>query len=312
MKKIFIIDGGAGRVISAIPALKKYIRNNPDHDVLISVYGWDAMYWSIPELQDRLITPEVKGTFKNFFYDADEVITPEPYKLPSYFRQEKMLYEAFDEIINNTEDHSDLEPPVLSINENEKKIAKQTISDALQQGKQKTILIQPFGQATEIYPDGSIVDTSSRSLKPEVYLKLVKLLSEKYNLVLMCHEQFYLKEDIYTYKVNVNTRGLVHLVHAADYFVGCDSVGQHIARGLNKPGTVIFGSTFPENTSYPDFFQIIENQKHKVYSPIRLVSTDCNFADRTNENSMDYEDDEIINIAYAITSHLESNINKQA
>ena len=31
-RKVFAIDGGAGRAIAAIPALKKYARNHPDED----------------------------------------------------------------------------------------------------------------------------------------------------------------------------------------------------------------------------------------------------------------------------------------
>jgi len=308
MKKIFMIDGGAGRVIAAIPSLKKYLRNNPDDDIKIFVYGWDAMYWSIPELQNITMPSELKDQFNTYFYDADEVITPEPYRLPSYYRQEVSLVEAFDQIINNTTDHTDIDAPQIKLMQSEKYYGQKLIDEAKQaQGKEKTIVIQPFGRSTDIAPNGKIFDNSSRSMDPVFFLKLCELLSEKYNLILMAEPQFHMEEDRFTYKAHTDLRGLPCLIDAADYFVGCDSVGQHIARGLDKQGTVIFGSTFPKNTSYPDFFQIIEKDVPKVFSPIRLVQTDCNFADRSNAGCMNFTDEEIILISKRIEKHLEQN-----
>ena len=41
MNKVFWIDGGAGRVIAAIPALIKYSRLNPNKDWVVLVAGFD-------------------------------------------------------------------------------------------------------------------------------------------------------------------------------------------------------------------------------------------------------------------------------
>ena len=51
------------------------------------------------------------------------------------------------------------------------------------------------------------------------------------------------------------------IIKSCDYFLGCDSMGQHYAHALNKPATVIIGSTFPENISYTNTknFTIIDN-----------------------------------------------------
>jgi len=49
----FIITGGAGRVIAAVPALEKFARLNPDDDFKVLVYGWESLFWSHPLLQDR-------------------------------------------------------------------------------------------------------------------------------------------------------------------------------------------------------------------------------------------------------------------
>ena len=308
MKKVFMIDGGIGRVVAAIPALLKYIELNPSHEIKIRVGAWDSMYWSIPELQNITFTADVKGEFNSLFLEADEVICPEPYQLPSYYRQEVSLVEAFDEIINNTKDHADLSSPKLRLTEAEKLFGENIANQAKQlQKKKKTIVIQPFGRSTEINAAGVIYDNSARSMEPDVYLELARILSTKYNLILMAEPHLHLAQDTYTLKTGPDTRGLLCLVSGADYFIGCDSVGQHIARGLDKPGTVIFGSTFPCNTSYPDHFQIIEKNCAKSYSPIRISSTDCNFADRTNAECMKFNNEDIATMAQQISDHLESN-----
>ena len=58
---IFYIDGGAGRVIAAIPALLKYARLNPDKEWSVIIPAWDNLLWSIPELQDRTYGADTKG-----------------------------------------------------------------------------------------------------------------------------------------------------------------------------------------------------------------------------------------------------------
>jgi ADP-heptose:LPS heptosyltransferase len=65
------------------------------------------------------------------------------------------------------------------------------------------------------------------------------------------------------------------IVKASDYFLGCDSMGQHYAHALGKPATVIIGSTFPQNISYTNTknFTIIDNGKDKgrIYNPFRIT-----------------------------------------
>jgi len=117
MKTVFMIDGGAGRAIAAIPALVKYSRTNSDFRVLVA--GWDTLFWGIPELHDKVFNPDQKGAFDQFLLDAEEVISPEPYRVPGYYKQEKSLAEAFDYLINKTDDHSDLGVPTFKTNRQE-------------------------------------------------------------------------------------------------------------------------------------------------------------------------------------------------
>ena len=310
-RKVFAIDGGAGRAIAAIPALKKYAKNHPDEDWAVIVFGWDTLFWGIPELQDRVYSADVKGIFKNMLKDSD-IISPEPYRLWEYYNQKCSLVEGFDKLINETEDHSDLGVPELVLNKGEEKIAANIINDVKnQQNKNLTILIQPFGRSARI-DNGDIIDDSSRSIEPGVYHKLVKKLSQKYNIIFMGegeYAQLISQEDSISAKLQLDLRGWAAVIESCDYFVGCDSVGQHMARAFDKPGTIILGSTYAVNITYPDHFQIIENENvEKEYSPIRLCGLDSHLADRKNDRCMDFTDEEVDNIYSAIVKDIKEKV----
>lgn len=308
MKKIFYIDGGAGRVLTAIPALLKYSRLNPGTDWAVLVPAWDYLYWGIPELQDRTYGIDTKGVFDNVVKNADRIITPEPYRVPAYFRQEISLAQAFDREINNTTDHSDLGLPVMHFNKAETLIAKNTISDlkALQK-KTKTIVFQPFGRGAKLERE-QIVDEESRSLDPNAFLFLGKKLAQRYNLIFFGEQQFQLKENTFAANYTCDLRQWAALIQESDYFVGVDSVGQHMARALNKPGTIIIGSTFPVNTTYTDYFNIIEKVGVKKYSPIRITGLDSVLANRMNESTMQFSEKELNEIYNSIVTDLEKKV----
>jgi ADP-heptose:LPS heptosyltransferase len=309
MKKVFCIDGGAGRVITAIPALEKYVRKNSNEKVSIIIHGWDNLVWGNQLLQDITFNADTKGIFDNIIKDADEIITPEPYKLPDYFNQKLSLAQAFDKIINNTDDHSDLSLPKIYLSKAEEKGAANLIADVKsQQKKNKTIVIQPFGRSARV-DRGDVIDDSSRGLDSKAYVQLVKKLSTKYNLILFAERDFYPKDDSFTFKFEGDLRQWASIVEACDYFVGCDSLGQHIARAFNKPGTVILGSTFAINTTYPDWFNIVEKEGvEKKYSPIRICGLDAHLADRYNDRCMDFDEKEVEQIFMAIVNDIEKKV----
>lgn len=308
MKKIFFIDGGAGRVIAAIPALLKYHRLNPDTDWAVLVAAWDFLYWGIPELQDRTYGLDTKGLFDNIVKNADIIVSPEPYRVPAYFRQELTLAQAFDREINNTYDHADLELPRLVLNKQEIAVAKNTIADLKNaQKKNKTVIFQPFGRGAKV-DRTEILDEESRSLSQKDYLTLGRKLANKYNLIFFGESAFQLSQDTFSAKYTCDLRQWAALISESDYFVGCDSVGQHMARALHIPGTVIFGSTFPINTSYPDWFKIVDRSKNKKYSPIRIAGLDTTLSNRINESTMRFSDADINSIFEEIVSHIEKKV----
>jgi len=95
------------------------------------------------------------------------------------------------------------------------------------------------------------------------------------------------------------------LISECDYFIGCDSVGQHMARSFDKPGTVFMGSTFETNVTYPKHFRIIRNRDRKpVYSPIRFGGVDSEFTDRLNDGIMNFSKDQIDHVCNVINKDI--------
>ena len=79
-----------------------------------------------------------------------------------------------------------------------------------------------------------------------------------------------------------------------------------MARAVGTPGTVIVGSTFAVNTTYPKYFNIFEKQGvEKKYSPIRICGLDCHLADRINDRCMDFTDAEIEQLYQSIIKDIE-------
>lgn len=310
MKTVIYIDGGAGRVISAIPALLKYHKLNPHTDWCVVVPAWHYLLWGIPELQDRTYDSDNKGVFENLILKVDRFISPEPYRLPAYYRQEISLAQAFDREINHTTDHADLMVPIMKFNKAERAWARREIAQIkATQGKTKTVLIQPFGRGCRI-DQGEVIDDGSRSLSADNYIQLVKKLHVRFNLLFMGEPEYQIHTDTYTHKMPASTdlRMWAALISQVDYVVAVDSVAQHMARASQTPGTVIFGSTYPVNTSYPDWFQIIEKQAPKKYSPIRIAGLDSQLADRHNDACMEFSEQEIQEIYQQIVNHIQATV----
>ena len=311
-KKVFHVDGGAGRVICALPALEKYAKKNPDKDFNIIVGGWDSLTYGNRLLQDKTYGMDTKGIF-NLLIKDNQIIHPEPYLLWEYYNQKCSLVEGFDKIINETDDHSDLEPPKLYLNKMEEKSAANIIAQVeSKQNKSITIVIQPFGRSARV-DNGDIIDDSTRSLEQDVYQKLVKKLSQKYNIILMADPEFVQvvsQEDTISEKPQIpDIRAWAAIIESSDYFIGCDSMGQHMARAFNIPGTVILGSTYAKNITYSDYFQVIENENvEKTYSPIRAVGFDAHLADRLNDGLMNFDDDQINQIYTKIVKDIKEKV----
>lgn len=296
MNTTFLLSGGAGRVIAAVPALEKYHRLNPDDDFKVLIYGWENLYLSHPLLQNRTFGAGQRGTF-DLIVRGSCLRTPEPYHRHSYYNQRKSMVEAFDEEINSTNDHSDLNPPRLYCHSNEIRTVQKMIEDAKRQkGKRKFVVFQPYGSGIQMV-DGRPADPSGRSMDVDDALNLGRLLSQDAVVLYFGPNEFIHPGDDFMLNSkgipNADLRFFMAMVSQCDYFVGVDSVGQHMARAFDKPGLVVMGSTFEVNVSYQDHFRFYRNGVKPNYNPIRIGGLDCELADRANDGIMTFSKQQI-------------------
>lgn len=307
MYKTVFINGGAGRMICALPALERFITENPDGYVITEA-GLDFV-WGNKLLQDRTFDVNTKGLFDNIIKNS-QIISPEPYREHGYYNQKLSIAQAFDLIINGSvRDNFDYRPNIV-LNKEEELHGISAVKHARKEhGKKKTVVIQPFGRSSINDSElGVIADYSTRSLETKTYFAIAKAIKEQYNVISMT--EFPIPDD--TISVNpkeLTLRKWAAIIDNADYFIGCDSVGQHLAYSMNKPGSVILGSTFAVNVSYPNYFNILEKDGfEKRYSPIRISEFGAYEADRLNDMALEFSDAETKRLIDNILADIKKNI----
>lgn len=290
----FFVNGGAGRVLTSIPAFEKFAEENPDDDFIIVCEGGTDFYKGHPILGKRAYDVWHKGLFEQFIKDRT-CVTPEPYRVWEYYNQKCSLAQAFDIAINN-KGVRDISPPSVYLNKLEITQGKEVVDEVKGvTGFDKVIVIQPFGRGVE----QNLLDQSSRSFRAEDMLKIADILKQEYGIIVMSEFDLGLQntddDHIPLAQPQIpNLRIWAGVIKEADHFLGCDSVGQHMAKALGKSATVVTGSTFPINTSYVNdkdinIFDIGENRR--TYTPIRLTLEEE--PDRINDKAMDMTEDQI-------------------
>ena len=302
MTTVISLGGGLGRIISAIPALLKYSKNHPDEEWYVTIPAWNFVTWGFPELQKRTFDPDAHGTFE-LYWKADQVISPEPYQLPAYYRNEISLREAFDVCINNSTDHSDLPPVQLALSMQEKRTGYDIIERAKKMyNKSKTIVLQPYGSTATPHPSG-IFDDSLRSIPKPMLDYFIDKLSKDYNLVYMGAKDFH---NINTYKPDPdpNMREWAAIIGTADYFIGCDSCGQHMCKALDKSASVVIAGTHHVNVSYGGF-HIIQRDVPFYPDAMRISGFESHMSSRLNEPRINFTQEEIENSYQKIIENIE-------
>lgn len=274
MKKAFYINGGAGRVLAAIPALEHHIKHI-DPTVVIIVEGWLEICLLNKAIMHNVYPHDHPDLIEKL--RDREVISPEPYRLNAYFNQKCNLSQAFDMLINY--DVPPEEVPAdkdynMFISKADVLVAQNLLQEINSHTKKdKFVVFQPFGSTAKA--EGNyIIDESGRSFETEDIIQIVEELNKHYAVIMMGEIKIPGLPKGVIVPEEITLLQWTAIIHAADYFIGCDSVGQHIAHAIEKPGTVVIGSTFPENTSYTSgsTLEIIDNGVgRKMYSPIRMT-----------------------------------------
>lgn len=235
--KAFFINGGAGRVLCSIPALEKFHEENPDNDFIIVCEGSTEFYKGHPVLHARVYDHWHKNLFEDKLRHM-ELVSPEPYRIWEYYNQKASLAQAYDIAINN-KGVRDLPRPVIKLNKQELITGQTVINDVKEKTKKdKVIVFQPFGRGI-IEEKGIITDFGGRSFEAENVVNIIKKLSKDYAIIFMGEISIDFAKHGVTESVaipqGIDLRAWSGIIAKADHFLGCDSVGQHIAYAFAKP-----------------------------------------------------------------------------
>ena len=271
-----VIDGGLGRVITAIPALETFVEKCPDTRII--TYGWGSIIWGNKKLVKLVMDNNLKGLF-DIIKDT-RIMKPEPYFCSDYMNAKINLIDAWNQAIN----HDAVSMPIPKIY-----LSQKEINGPRFRNRNPIVAFQPFGSTANIDHE-RVMDSSNRSLTADFTIKLIKRFKrENIDILFLCDKPvpFVDGNDFIKYFPE-NCRWMAAAIANVDYFVGIDSSGQHMARCFNKPGSIIMGGTDPVNTSYPDFFNIL-NTENISYNPYRICEMDGYLAEIENSNNMMFD-----------------------
>jgi hypothetical protein len=293
--KAFFINGGAGRMICSIPAFEKYEQESGDKDFIIVCEGGTDVFKGHPTLDKRVYDHWHRNLFQDKIKDMD-VISPEPYRIWEYYNQKCSIAQAFDIELNN-KGIRPLPKPTLHLSKDELLQGRYVVGEVKKKlKKEKLVVFQPFGRGIE-YIDETLVDKTGRSFELKDLKQIIKKLQANDYAVIMMSEfkvdlsDAKLKDEVATPE-NTNIRIWAAIIKYADHFLGCDSLGQHLAYAVDTPATVVTGSTYPINVSYPDAegIDILDmGEVDREYSPIRITMDER--VDRKNEKLMTMNDE---------------------
>jgi ADP-heptose:LPS heptosyltransferase len=275
--KAFFLNGGAGRMICSIPALEKYEEESGDKDFIVVCEGGSDIFKGHPTLDKRAYDVMHKNLFEDKLRSRD-IVSTEPYRVWEYYNQQCSLSQAFDIEING-KGIRELPKPTIRLGKEELVTGRQMVAQVKEKlKKDKIVVIQPFGRGIQ-YIDETFLDPTSRSIEYKDLKALIRKLQNKnFGVIIMSEFKLDLTKENYKDDVaspeGVNIRQWASIIKYSDHFLGCDSVGQHLAHIVGTKATVVLGSTFPINVSYPDSkdMTIVDfGQETREYSPIRIT-----------------------------------------
>ena len=311
--KVFFINGGAGRVVASIPALEKYAETHDDF--IIVCEGGMNFYRGHPVLHKYAYDNWHKGLFEDKIKDRD-CITPEPYRQWHYYNQKCSLAQAFDIEINGLDEPRELPAPNITLAKGEGIQGMQLVDEAISTtGKEKVIVIQPFGRGI-MDTGGYMFDPTSRSFNLSDISTIINNFKKDYCVIVMSEFPFQTEEgeskDAYIVPNIEDIRIWASIIDRADHFLGCDSVGQHIAKAVGSTVTAVIGSTYPINISYPNDskFDIIDlGEDRRTFSPIRLTMED--YQDIQNDECMSMTEKDISAVIKSCRDKLGKSVKKK-
>jgi len=253
---------GSGAVLCAVQALQIFIAKHP-HTKIYTEYK--ELLEGYP-LMKGVVRAWAGLTYKEFNNSIkhSNIIIPKPYLVPKYYRGEAHMSEAFNFILNNTYKFAS-----RSINT---KVPKNILSRADGWAKfakipKDYVVIQPFGSRLD---PSTFEDPTYRSISVNLLQRIIEPINAQ-NMGIVYMGTALLPKEWPIIQSPAPAELWRGIISNARYFIGCDSLGQHIAYQTRTPGTVIFGTSSSSNVGYSEHFNIVESEKHQSPVPLGIL-----------------------------------------
>jgi ADP-heptose:LPS heptosyltransferase len=119
------------------------------------------------------------------------------------------------------------------------------------------------------------------------------------------------EEGVRILRPDPDLRTWAAIIQEADYFIGCDSCGQHMAKAVGTPASVVIAGTHEVAISYPETFHIIKREGVKFYpGPMRVSNINSMLTEKLNEERNAFTDEEIDSAYKEIVKRIGRSSNK--
>lgn len=218
MKKLAVmIDGGLGRVLCAIPALKEL---NTKHDLVVLTGGWEFAYSGSGLKVHPLGKPGLQ-----YILEGYEIVKPEPYWNLEYRTGKANLVEAFYQELNLTVPKSESVPYSPDL----RQIPASIYSE------RPILMLQPHGSGGE---------ADSRSMTRREVIEVIEKYRKEYSIFIIGTEvDFGFEDDSVQQIKNIAEPAFIRYIQLADLIVSCDTAGLHIAAAMGTPHVAYLATT---------------------------------------------------------------------
>lgn len=216
-KLAVIIDGGLGRVLCAIPALKEL---NKKHELIVLTGGWEFAYTGSGLNVIALGTPNLQAKLEGY-----AVQKPEPYWNLDYRAGKLNLVEAFQVELGLTVPKGDNLPYSPDLRHMPASI----------HSERPILMLQPHGSGGE---------ADSRSMTRKEVEKVVEKYHKEYSIFIIGTDiDFGFEPEVVQQIKEVAEPVFIRYMQIADMIVSCDTAGLHIAAAMGKPHVAYLAST---------------------------------------------------------------------
>jgi hypothetical protein len=235
---VWHIEGGLGKNVAATALLPPLAKKYPDRKIVV-VASYPEVFLNHPNVFRVYRVGMTAYFYEDFILGKDTLVfRHEPYFQTGHILKQKHLVENWAELLGV---EYKKQTPEIHMN-----MVQKNFQYSWQREK-PILLIQTNGGPFSNQQYGY---SWTRDMPIGLASWVLEKISKKYHIIQLTREGTPILEGVEVVNFAMNNMELFALVQASEKRILIDSSIQHIAAGLNKPSTVLWVGTAPENFGY--------------------------------------------------------------